>query len=271
MHLNHHELAHSSKEGHNQIMLDPHFTVRPNPDVGFQLVRETKHFLIINKPAGLVTQPGRKHQWDSLLNGLFAHYGKALQNLGKKRDFGLLHRLDRPTSGLILVGLTIPGYDGLRQQFVDRLIGKTYLTLVHNTPQPPGGTEETPIREMRKGGRKRAILGYGRGAKEAVTKYGVIVHSGKFSLIKCQPKTGRLHQIRVHMAHRGCPVVGDTEYGKRTPIDRRMGEDALCLHAAQLDFRHPVSGKHVSANAPIPAAMLSAIGQVGITCPQKWC
>ena len=109
----------------------------------YRIVKETPHFLVIEKPAGVVTQPGRKHQTDALLNGLFVKYGKALQNLGKKRDFGLLHRLDRTTSGLVLVGLSIEGYDGLRQQFVDRMIDKTYIALVHNTPQPAGGVEDT--------------------------------------------------------------------------------------------------------------------------------
>jgi len=252
-------------------MSEPQFSVPPNADVGFRVLRQTEHFLVIEKPAGLVTQPGRKHRHDALLNGLFAHFGKSLQNLGKKRDFGLLHRLDRPTSGLLLVGLTPQGYDGLREQFVDRMILKTYLALVHNTPQPPGGVEETPIREVRKNGRKRAVLDGGRGAKPASTKYSVLVKSSRFSLLKCQPKTGRLHQIRIHMAHRGCPIVGDREYGLRSPIDRRMGDDAICLHAAHLEFRHPVTGRRTSASSPIPQTMLSAIGQVGIKCPGKWC
>ena len=248
----------------------PQLTVKPNPDVPFRIVKKNEHFLIVEKPAGVVTQPGRKHHTDTLLNGLFAQYGKALQNLGKKRDFGLLHRLDRTTSGLLIIGLSIEGYDGIRQQFVDRLIEKTYLTLVHNTPQPPGGVEDTPIKEVRVKGRKRAVLGGGRGAQEARTKYSVLVHSGRFSLLKCQPQTGKLHQIRVHMANRGCPVVGDLEYGKKTPIDRRMGADKLCLHAARLAFRHPITGRLVTAASPLPTAMLAAISQVGMTCPKKW-
>ena len=252
-------------------MSEPQFSISANGAVPFQIVKETQHFLVVYKPAGVVTQPGRKHEHDALLNGLFAQYGKALQNLGKKRDFGLLHRLDRGTSGLVLVGLTPEGYDGLREQFVDRMIQKTYLALVHNAPQPPGGTEDTPIKEVRTNGRKRAVLGRGRGAKAASTRYSVLATSSKFSLLKCQPKTGRLHQIRVHMAHRGCPVVGDLDYGKRSPIDRRMGDGTLCLHAAQLDFRHPKSGRTVSAFAPLPDAMLRAIRQVGIKCPTKWC
>lgn len=251
-------------------MGDLQLSIKPNANVAFKIVKETPHFLVIEKPAGVVTQPGRKHQTDALLNGLFVKYGKALQNLGKKRDFGLLHRLDRTTSGLVLVGLSIEGYDGLRQQFVDRMIDKTYIALVHNTPQPAGGVEDTPIREVRVRGRKRAVLGLGRGAKDARTKYSVLVHSGRFSLLKCQPSTGRLHQIRVHMATRGCPIVGDLEYGKKTPIDRRMGADTLCLHAARLEFRHPLNGRRVTVASPLPGDMLAAIGQVGIKCPSKW-
>ena len=147
-------------------MSTPQFTVQPNPDVPFRILRETKDFLVVEKPAGVVTQPGKKHERDALLNGLFSQYGKALQNLGKKRDFGLLHRLDRQTSGLVLVGLTPDGYDGLRLQFMERQIEKTYLALVHGCPQPAGDVEQIPIREIRVNGRKRATLGGGRGARK---------------------------------------------------------------------------------------------------------
>ena len=269
-HYDHPVLAAGSVSVEYRSMSTPQFSIDPNEDVPYRILRATEDFLVIDKPAGVVTQPGKKHQHDALLNGLFAEYGKVLQNLGKKRDFGLLHRLDRQTSGLILVGLTPEGYDGLRQQFMDRRIEKTYLALVHGCPQPAGDTEKTPIREIRVGGRKRAALGGGRGAKEAVTKYSVLAGSGRFTLVKCHPKTGRLHQIRIHMAHRGCPIVGDTEYGLKTPIDRRVGKHSICLHAAQLEFRHPRTGKRVSVKSPVPDALHRAMGQVAIKCPRQW-
>lgn len=252
------------------LMNQPQFSVSPNPDVPFEVIREDRHFLVVYKPAGVVTQPGVKHEHDALLNGLFDRYGKKLQNLGKARDYGLLHRLDRPTSGLLLIGLTPEGYDGLRLQFGDREIEKTYLALTHGAPQPPGGQVTLPIREEKVRGRKRASLRPGRGAKEALTRYSILTRSGRFSLIKCHPKTGRLHQIRVHMASLGCPIVGDTDYGKREPIDRRLGPDAHCLHAAQLSFRHPVRGRKLTVKAPFPEFMESIASRVAIECPPKW-
>ena len=153
---------------------------------------------------------------------------------------------------------------------MERQIEKTYLALVHGCPQPAGDVEQIPIREIRVNGRKRATLGGGRGAKEAVTKYSVLVGTGRFTLVKCQPKTGRLHQIRVHMAHRGCPIVGDLDYGLKTPIDRRVGKKAICLHAAQLSFRHPVTSKRVSVKSPVPLHLEKAMGQVAIKCPRQW-
>jgi len=251
-------------------MTTPQLSIHPNPEVPFTIIRETKDFLVVNKPSGVVTQPGKKHERDALLNGLFAQYGKSLQNLGKKRDFGLLHRLDRQTSGLVLVGLTPEGYDQLRIQFMERKIEKTYLALVHGCPQPAGDVETIPIREIRVNGRKRASLGGGRGAKEAITKYSVLAGTGRFTLVKCQPKTGRLHQIRVHMAHRGCPIVGDLDYGLKTTIDRRMGKKAICLHAAQLSFRHPITSKKLTLKSPVPHALEKAMGQVAIRCPRQW-
>jgi len=251
-------------------MNEPQFSVSPNPDVPFRIVREDKHFLVVSKPVGVVTQPGIKHEHDALLNGLFARYGKRLQNLGKSRDYGLLHRLDRPTSGLLLVGLTPEGYDGLRMQFGDREIEKTYLALVHGAPHPPGGLVDFPISEQRIKGRKLASLTVRKGAKEAVTKYSILTRSGRFSLVKSHPKTGRLHQIRVHMASLGCPIVGDSDYGKREPIDRRLGANAHCLHAAELTFRHPVKGRRLTVTEGMPEFMNDIAQRVAIECPKKW-
>ncbi len=251
-------------------MTSPHFSVHPNPSVPYTVVRKDRDFLVVHKPAGVVTQPGAKHERDALLNGLFHEFGKSLQNLGKSRDFGLLHRLDGPTSGLILVGLTPDGYDGLRAQFGLREIEKTYLALAHGAPHPPGGTVAIPIREHRVKGRKRAALGDGRGARDAATRYSILARSGRFSLIKCHPRTGRLHQIRVHLASLGCPIVGDRDYGKREPIDRRLGRTMHCLHAAELSFKHPTRGRRISVSQGLPEPMENIVSRVGIECPQKW-
>jgi 23S rRNA pseudouridine1911/1915/1917 synthase len=150
------------------------------------------------------------------------------------------------------------------------MIHKTYLALVHGSPNPAKGVDETPIREVRRGGRKRAELGKGRGSRPALTRYEVLASARKVSLITCQPKTGRLHQIRVHMANRGCPVVGDRDYGKRSPLDRSMGRDSHWLHAARLRFQHPRSGHWMEVIAPIPDELNAFLVESGITCPKEW-
>ncbi|MFN3200321.1 MAG: RluA family pseudouridine synthase [Bradymonadia bacterium] len=251
----------------------PQLSVHPNPRVPLEVVYEGPHFLVVSKPSGVVTQPGVGHTRDTVLNGLFARYGKALQNLGKSRDFGLLHRLDRPTSGLLVVGLSIEGYDGLRQQFAKRTLLKEYVALVHGGPRPSKGVERTPIREIRRDGRKQAQVGEHPRAEPAETRYEIVSRARGVSLVQCRIKTGRLHQIRAHMAHRGSPVVGDREYGRRGELDRRFARSskrAFFLHAGTLGFTDPVTGRGVQFNAPLPETHLKFLEELGVACPRRW-
>ncbi len=243
-------------------------SVEPNPRLGLDYAYADDDLIVVDKPAGVVTQPGRKHTRDTLLNGAFATHGKALQNIGKGRDYGLVHRLDRPTSGLVVVGLTQAAYDHLRAQFAERTIEKTYLAWVHGAPQPPEGTVRAPIREQRRAGRKRAVLGKGRGAKPAETTYRVLTRSRGLALVECRPKTGRLHQIRVHLAQRGSPVVGDREYGRRD--DRSLGKFRIGLHAARLVLRHPASGARLTVQSPVPTDLRRFSEQQGLVIPKRW-
>lgn len=254
-------------------MAEPQLSVEPNPRVPLRIVYEEPDFLVVDKPAGLVVQPGEKHTRDTLLNALFATHGKALQNLGKPRDFGLIHRIDRPTSGLVVVGLTPAGYDGIRRQFEGRKVRKVYLAGVHGGLNPPDGVERTPIREVRLGGRKQAVVGPGRGAQPAVTRYHTVTRVRGVSLLECSIETGRLHQIRAHLAHRGCPVIGDREYGPRDALDgafRKAAGKSICLHAAELGFGHPVTGRPITVRAPLPAEIVRFFLGLGLAVPRKW-
>lgn len=245
-------------------------SVEPNDRLGLRYAYEDEHLLVVDKPAGVVTQPGRKHSRDTLLNAAFATHGKTLQNIGKARDYGLVHRLDRPTSGLVVVALTQESYDHLRGQFAERTVHKTYLALVHGAPNPPKGVERSPIREIRRGGRKRAALGDGRGAQPAETRYAVLVRARGVSLVECAPRSGRLHQIRVHLAHRGCPVIGDDEYGRRDGLDRALGKHRIGLHAARLALTHPATGKRLVVQSPVPDDLLAVFERLGLACPRAW-
>ena len=248
-------------------------SVEPNPRVPCRVVHSDPHFLVIDKPAGVVTQPGVGHQRDTLLNFAFAHHGKALQALGKARDYGLLHRLDRPTSGLVAVGLTREGYDALRARFVAREVFKRYVTLVHGAPRPRRGTIRDPLREARRGGRKLAVVGAHPRAKTAVTHYRPLASGRGLSLLECEIETGRLHQIRVHLAHRGCPVVGDRDYGRRSETDKtfaRATRKAIFLHAGELAFDHPVAGGRITTRVPLPERHRAFLADVGVDCPRSW-
>jgi 23S rRNA pseudouridine1911/1915/1917 synthase len=236
-------------------------SVRPNDDVPFEVRLADSEFLVVEKPAGVVTQPGKKHQYDSLLNGLFCDYGNALQNLGEAREWGLLHRLDKDTSGLVIVALRIRAYERLLQQFKDRLVKKTYWTIVSGTPQPAQGVIQKPIAEV-VGKIKRAILK--RDGQQAITAYRILQSAEDVSLVEAAPKTGRLHQIRVHLASLGCPVLGDELYGGKTP---RPAVPRLCLHAAALSFLHPATGHRVRVNSPWPSDLARTLKRLGLREP----
>jgi len=217
--------------------------------------------IVVEKPAGVVTQPGKKHERDSLLNGLFAEYGPTLQNLGESRDWGLLHRLDRETSGLIIVALRKSAFDHLLDQFKRRLVQKIYWALVAGRPVPAQGVLQKPIAEV-VGARKKAVLA--RDGKPAITAYRVLQSANDVSLIEARPKTGRLHQIRLHMASIGCPVLGEDTYNGKFALPK---VPRLCLHAASLSFIHPVDGNRRTVYSPWPQDLAATLKRFGLTTP----
>lgn len=242
-----------------------------------RIVHADPHFLVLYKPAGVVTQPGAESADDTLLNGVASTHGEALAALGYDRDFGLLHRLDRPTSGLVLVALTPEGYDGLRAQFATRTLKKTYVALIRGQISPARGTERAAIAEVLRDGRKRARVVTGtarvRGAQPAVTHWRTVTHNGRYTLLECEPETGRLHQIRAHLAHRGHAILGDRDYGPRDEQDgafRRLAGKAIFLHAGALRFMHPVDGRSLTVEVPLPEDLAEALPALGLTCPARW-
>ncbi|HUN80948.1 MAG TPA: RluA family pseudouridine synthase [Phycisphaerae bacterium] len=240
----------------------PQYSVAPNDDIEFCIRFSDEHLLVVDKPAGVVTQPGKGHARDSLLNGLFGEYGNLLQNLGEERTWGLLHRLDKETSGLVLVALRTRAYDNLREQFEKRLVRKTYWAIVSGTPSPAQGVIQEPLAEV-VGTRKLAVVR--RDGKQAITAYKVLQKSGDVSLVEARPKTGRLHQIRIHMAEHGNPLLGDDVYGgkKKMPAVPR-----LCLHAASLSFLHPETGHRITVQSPWPDDLAKTAKRLGIQIPE---
>src|SRR5262245_2328713 len=231
-----------------------HLSIEPNERVTFKVRHEDDDVLVVSKPARVVTLPGKGHERDSLLNGLFARYGARLQNLGRQRDFGLLHRLDRGTSGLVLLALRPKAYDALRQAFASRSIEKYYWAVVRDAPSKPTGVINRPIAEFQGESaddpRTKKLARLSSSGKPAVTAYRVIEASNTGALLECRAVTGRLHQLRVHLDSIGSPILGDDLYG---PASARHAAPRLALHAHRIVLTHPITGERIDVRSPWPA------------------
>lgn len=230
----------------------------PNPRVPFGIAFEDDDLLIAVKDRGVVTRPGQGHDRDSLMNGLVAREGQRLLDLGERRDYGLLHRLDRATSGLVAVARTPLAYDRLREAFAGRRVEKVYLAVVRPAPPRPAGTVRVRLKETRRQDHKVAIVD-ARG-EEAITHWKTLAtgRDGR-AIVACRIETGRLHQIRAHLAWLGSPLASDAVYaGPRAPDGRgssaRAADREILLHAWRLRFPHPRSGAPLSVDAPPPDA-----------------
>jgi 23S rRNA pseudouridine1911/1915/1917 synthase len=221
-------------------------SIEPNERVTYKVRYEDEDLIVVDKAARLVTQPGLGHLNDTLMNGLFAAYGAKLQNLGRARDFGLLHRLDRQTSGLLLVALKPHIYDALRAAFENRQIRKYYWAVTARAPKKTGGLIRRPILEATDDKKLAKISPSG---KAALTAYRIVQTSTRAALVECRPVTGRLHQIRVHLESIGCPILGDDFY---SPKAVASAAPRLALHAHRLVFKHPETGQQVDVQSPWP-------------------
>ncbi len=222
--------------------------------------------LALNKVAGMVTQPGIGHLNDSLMNGIFTKERVALTRLGTERDYGLLHRLDRETSGVILVARTADAYDKIRGQFEARTIEKTYLAIVRGRLPSVEGCCRQSLSEVRRGDMKISVPSP-RG-ETAVTHWRVLASTKEMAVVACAIETGKLHQIRSHMAYLGAPVEGDRVYRSllppntsALPANQRHLPPTLRLHAWRIALTHPTTGKRIEIEAPIPKNILELIGQ----------
>lgn len=227
-----------------------------NARVRFETVFANDDVLVVAKPRGRVTMPGKGHDRDSLVNGVFAEYGPTLARLGAKRDYGLLHRLDRATSGLVAFALTPGAYDLLRDAFATRRVGKTYLTFVRGRLPQARGVARMRLKQIRRGDLLVSVPH--KGGVEAVTYWHTLATAQGRSLIACEIETGRLHQIRAHLAALGCPVEGDTVYGAKGGLDTRASvsrkaDRSLLLHAWRLSLPMPGRRKKQVFEAKPPA------------------
>ncbi len=238
-----------------EIVIPAPISAVPEPeDIPLDIVYEDGDFLALNKPAGLVVHPAPGHACGTLVNALL-HHCRDLGGVGGVERPGIVHRLDKDTSGLMVVAKNDAAMAGFVRLFKTGGISKEYLTLVHGVPPKPSGTLRSLIGRHPVHRQKMAVVA--RNGKEAVTHYAVERRLGGITLVRCRIETGRTHQIRVHMQALGCPVIGDTLYGKPA-VDKCLPHlpARQMLHAAQLSFTHPVTGSPMDFVAPLPEDFL---------------
>jgi 23S rRNA pseudouridine1911/1915/1917 synthase len=260
------------------VIVPPPEPAVPRPEaIALHIVFEDADLVVVDKPAGLIVHPGAGAPAGTLVNALIAHCGDSLSGIGGVKRPGIVHRLDKDTSGLLVAAKNDAAHRGLARQFAshgrDGGLERAYLALVWGVPERRQGTISAPLARSTANRLKRAVTA--RGGKEAVTRYKVLRAFGDAAaLVECRLETGRTHQIRVHMAHIGHPLMGDMVYGagfktraSKLSQKARAALDALgrqALHAALLGFIHPATGEPLRFEAPPPAdmqALIDALGQ----------
>jgi len=214
---------------------------------------EDDHLIVIDKPAGMVVHPAAGNLDGTLVNALLHHCAGQLSGIGGVARPGIVHRIDKDTSGLLVVAKTDQAHEGLARQFKDHSIDRRYLALVQGRPVPPAGKIDQWIGRSDGDRKKMAVQRAGRG-KHAVTHYRTITPLHRAALVECRLETGRTHQVRVHMAHIGHPLLGDPVYargGVHKALLAELGFKRQALHAARLGFTHPVTSQALSFESPI--------------------
>jgi 23S rRNA pseudouridine1911/1915/1917 synthase len=219
----------------------PHPAPLPNRKLPLTVLHVDADVIGIDKPSGMAVQPGPGHGSDTLLNALIARYPELLE-LGADREYGFAHRLDLGTSGVILVGRSAAGYSGLVEAFKARAVEKEYAAIVIGAPPSDSGELSTDV-----------------DGKSALTHYELIESVGALSLLTLRPKTGRKHQLRVHLAELGCPVLGDARHGHG--LDEHTAQlylKRMALHAMSISLLHPGTGDELRLETELPKALRKA-------------
>ena len=216
-------------------------------EMQLDIVYEDEDLLVINKPKGLVVHPAAGHQDDTLVNGLLYAMGDSLSGINGELRPGIVHRIDKDTSGLLAVAKNDYAHAMLASQLKDHTMARTYEAIVCGTFREDSGTVDAPIGRHPTDRKKMCVTQ--RNSKPAVTHWEVVKRYRGYTHIRCRLETGRTHQIRVHMAYIGHPILGDTVYGHKKP---ELGQDSQCLHAGALCFQHPRDGHPVMVFAELP-------------------
>lgn len=215
-------------------------------NIPLSIVYEDEDVVVVNKPVGMVVHPAPGHPDGTLVNALLYHCGKSLSGINGVLRPGIVHRIDRDTSGLIIVAKNDAAHVSLADQLQDHTLARTYQCIVVGNLREDSGTVDAPIARHRTDRKKMAVVPDG---KRAVTHWRVLERYNGYTRVECKLETGRTHQIRVHMAYLRHPVLGDTVYGNPKPYPGLAGQ---CLHAQKLRFLHPATGQPIEAECEIP-------------------
>lgn len=228
--------------------------------IPLDIIYEDEDFLAINKPAGMVVHPAPGHEKDTLVNAVLGHCPQ-LEGIGGERRPGIVHRLDKETSGVILVAKNDQALRHLQRQFRQRTVKKRYMALVEGIIQPPRALIDAPIGRDPDHRKQMAVIppGSSARARSAQTEYRRVELFDDYSLVECLPRTGRTHQIRVHLAFAGYPIAGDMTYGRRR---QRLELDRHFLHAASLTFSRPRDETKMTLQARLPADLQAILDEL---------
>ena len=226
-------------------------------NIPLEVMYEDEDVIVLNKPKGMVVHPAPGHPNGTLVNALMHHCGSSLSGIGGQLRPGIVHRLDMDTSGLIIAAKNDFAHQSLSAQLADRSLSRVYEAVVRGSFREDSGTVDAPIGRHPADRKRMAVTE--RNSRHAVTHWEVIARYEGWSHIRCILQTGRTHQIRVHMAHLGHPLLGDTLYGGKAD----KGQSTQCLHARRLKFVHPRTGESIALESPLPEYFQSALSRLG--------
>ena len=225
-------------------------------DIPLDVVYEDDDVIVVNKPSGLVVHPAPGHSDGTLVNALLYHCGASLSGVGGALRPGIVHRIDRDTSGLIIAAKNDYAHQFLSAQLAGHTLARTYECIVVGNLREDSGTVDAPIARDSRDRKRMAVV---PGGRRAVTHWTVLARYPGYTHVQCRLETGRTHQIRVHMAYLGHPILGDTVYGAKKPVPGLTGQ---CLHAVGLQFIHPRTKELVSLSCPLPGEFTAALRKI---------
>ncbi|MCI5992990.1 MAG: RluA family pseudouridine synthase [Clostridiales bacterium] len=225
-------------------------------EIALDVVYEDGDVIVVNKPKGLVVHPAPGHADGTLVNALLHHCGDSLSGIGGEKRPGIVHRIDKDTSGLLIAAKNDTAHTRLSAQLKDHTLARTYECIVCGNVRQDAGTIDAPIGRSPADRKKMAVV---TGGRPAVTHFEVIARYPGYTHLRCRLETGRTHQIRVHLAWQNHPILGDTVYGHKKP---ELGMDSQCLHARELTFLHPRTGERVTVTCELPDYFCRVLAQL---------